>query len=167
GALTLGLVAVVLVLSRGQFERLTLSPEPALLWVLAGAFCFALFSVLSKQVHYEPVLLNMLFFAVALLASAGAMLGFSSFRVPEGDAWWSVLANGVLVNGISYLFWLNALRLRPASELAVLVFLTPVLSTVYLYLLYRDEFLPVYWVAIGCIVVAGMMTVHSHASVRT
>lgn len=156
-ALCIGMFGVILVLTKGHISQLKNGLDASLLWVAAGAFCFALFSVLSKKVHYEPLSLNSLYFGVATIAAAVLLYQKSQWVLPHGEQWLGIIANGVFINGVSYVFWIAALRRLPASEVAVFIFSTPVLSTLYLYLFYAEEFLPIYVYAIGCVVFAGIL----------
>lgn len=165
-ALICGFVAVLLVLSKGEPAQLSMLPEASLLWVLAGAFCFALFSVLSKKVSYEPLSMNTLFFAVATVCAGTLMFTLSEPVSPRGNHWIPVLANGIFINGISYFFWIVALRRLPASEAAIFIFCTPVLSAVYLYLFFASEFLPVYFVSLLLVVTAGIIAQAGQRSQR-
>ena len=156
-AVALGFVAVALVLSKGRLMGFSVEQPTLLLWVAVGALSFALFSVLSKKVTLEPTSLILVYFAVATLASLGSMLGFSAPVWPSPDSWWPLLANGVLVNGLSYVLWLKALRTADASFIAPFTFIAPVLSTLYLQLFFDEPFLPVYGVGIALVVLAGLL----------
>ena len=81
-ALALGFLGVVTVLTRGDLSRIDVSNPPVIALVGAGAFCFALFSVLSKRVDKSPSVVVSLYFLVALVASGCSMLIFSGFALP-------------------------------------------------------------------------------------
>jgi len=143
-ALTLGFIGVLLVLSKGKLDALVVQNGSVILLVLTGAFCFALFSVLSKRVQREPLVVVSLYFLTATLAALISMLLRSRFVLPSGSALVPILLNGILVNGFSYLFWQWALKAAPASFLAPFVYLTPVLSALYLILFFNA---PLSWAA--------------------
>ena len=117
-SLLLGFIGVVVVLTRGDFGQLSVSQPQLILLVLAGAFCFALFSVLSKKVGRDPLAVVSLYFLAALIASFVSMLYFTAFALPRLADLWPILLNGVLVNGYSYIFWVRALQSTDASYLA-------------------------------------------------
>ncbi|WP_035385302.1 DMT family transporter [Ferrimonas futtsuensis] len=155
-AVMLGLMAVVLVLSRGQLSSLSLAQPMLLAWVVLGAFCFALFSVLSKRITLEPVSLTLVYFAVATLASLAGVCRYSSIALPDTGAWPSIVVNGVWINGLSYLMWLFALRTLSASFLATLTLFIPLVAAGYLVLL-GDPFYLVYGLALGLNMLAGWL----------
>ncbi len=156
-ALILGFAAVTLVITKGNLSQVNLNQPETLGWVAVGSFCFALFSVLSKKVSLEPIGLTTIYFGVATLASFISMQSYSEFAVPNSSSITPLLLNGIFVNGISYILWIWALRKAEASYLAPLTFLTPILSAVYLSVFFDDVFLPIYGLALGFIIFAGLI----------
>ena len=156
--LVLGFSAIVLMVSKGQWGAIDLDEPVALIWVAVGSLCFALFSVLSKRVTLEPISLITVYFGVATVASGLGMLFYSEFRWPSASSALPLILNGVLVNGFSYWFWLEALRRVNASLLAPFIFVTPLLSAAYLWLGFAEPFLDVYWLALALIVVSGLVS---------
>ncbi|BDX05016.1 DMT family transporter [Planctobacterium marinum] len=146
-AVVLGFSSVVLVLSKGDFSSLKISEPAALFWVFIGASCFALFSVLSKYFHYEPITLTTLYFAVACLMSGLQVLLTEQWQWPAQQAWFAILLNGALVNGISYLLWIWAIKKADMSFATTFTFATPLISLIYLVLFFDETLLPVYALA--------------------
>jgi drug/metabolite transporter (DMT)-like permease len=156
-ALVLGFLGVLMVLTRGDFSQVQVSNPGVIAMVGLGAACFALFSVLSKGVKKDPLVVVTLYFLAACVASFVSMLGFSEFAVPSADELLPVLINGVLVNGFSYVFWQIALKAIEASYLAPFTFITPVLSTAYLVVFFQEPFVLAYGIGLVCIVAGGLV----------
>jgi drug/metabolite transporter (DMT)-like permease len=156
-AIALGFLGVVTVLTKGDYARIDVGNPLVIALVGAGAFCFALFSVLSKKVDKTPIVVVSLYFLVALLASFVSMLSFSGFALPSRQEVWPILLNGVLVNGYSYIFWIRALRSTEASYLAPFTFLTPILSALYLVLLFDEPLVAAYALGLLLIVTGGLI----------
>ncbi len=156
-ALALGFMGVVTVLTKGEFSQIHVSNPSVIALVGAGAFCFALFSVLSKKVTKEPIVVVSLYFLVALCASFLSMLFFSSFAWPTKAEIWPILLNGILVNGYSYIFWTKALQATEASYLAPFTFLTPILSAAYLVILFDEPLVIAYIFGLIMIVSGGLI----------
>lgn len=154
-----GMASVLLVISKGDLTELSVPNPVVLIWVLCGSAAFALFSVLSKYVDMPALPLNMVYFAVATVASLLAMLLNSSFVLPNTDSVLSVMINGVVVNGISYYFWLNALKQTKAEYLSLLTFMTPLVSVCYLMVFFSEPFYVAYFVAFGLVAVSGVASV--------
>nr|WP_256365478.1 EamA family transporter [Campylobacter iguaniorum] len=91
-----------------------------MLIVCLGAFSFAFFSVLSKKVAINPQNAVAIYFFSAIIYSFFSVLFFSEFRLLSAREWGFILINGIFLNGISYLFWIKALRELDASFAALL-----------------------------------------------
>ena len=127
------------------------------LLVVLAAFSFALFSVLSKRVSYEPLGLVTSYFLVASCCSFFSMWIFSDIIFPPLAMAPAVLINGSIVNGVSYILWLKALRQADAGYIAPFVFLTPLLSTLYLLLFFDEPWRWIYAVGLILVVLSGSL----------
>jgi drug/metabolite transporter (DMT)-like permease len=156
-AIVLGFAGVIIVLTQGQFDQISVSNPGVILLVAAGAFCFALFSVLSKKIQEQSTLVVSIYFLAASLASLASMFYFSHFVVPQRGEWLPILLNGVLVNGFSYLFWLQALKTSNASYLAPFTYLAPILSAIYLVLFFDEKITVYYLLGLGCVIGGGLI----------
>jgi drug/metabolite transporter (DMT)-like permease len=157
-SVAMGFASVILVLSKGDLTAIQLEQPVAIFWVLIGAFSFALFSVLSKRFEYELISLTVIYFLVATAATGIPVLLQGDPVVPQGNSMLAVMTNGLLVNGISYLFWLWALKKADASFVTPFTFATPCISLLYLVLLFDETFLTVYVLAFAMIVMAGFLS---------
>lgn len=153
----MGFVGVMFVLTKGDFSKINLDNPFVISLVFLGASSFALFSVLGKRVKYEPISAISVYFLSATIASFFSMNYFSSFNLPSTNEILPVVLNGVLINGFSYLFWINALRLTKASYLAPFTFLTPILSAIYLIVLFNEPIQMAYIIGLVCVVIAGLI----------
>ena len=156
-ALVFGCIGVVAVLTKGQLRTIRVDNPGVIALVVLGALSFALFSVLSKKVRKDPLMVTAVYFLVATVASLISMLTFSAWTIPSVEDFPPVLANGILVNGFSYVLWLMALRKADASYVAPFVFVTPVLSAFYLILLFNEPLSPAHGIGLVCIVAAGLI----------
>jgi len=153
----LGFVGVALVLTKGNITEIHLDNYFVDMLVIGAALSFGLFSVLSKKVNLEPYTMITIFFLTASIASLVSMLLFSDFSLPTKDSIVPVLVNGLFVNGFSYIFWIKALKEAEASFVAPLVFLTPVLSALYLIIFFQEPLLPVYGIGLLAVIIGGLL----------
>ena len=156
-SVVIGFLGVIVVLTKGDFSNVHINNIEVIFLVFLGASSFALFSVLSKKVELEPIGVTTIYFLVATIASFASMLYFSEFKIPTLNDWFPILLNGLLLNGFSYLFWLSALKKAEASYLAPFVFVTPVLSAIYLVLLFNEPIVFAYAIGLACVVVSGLV----------
>lgn len=156
-SLFLGFLAVILILTKGDLSSVDLSNLKVNLLVIVSAVSFGLFSVLSKKIKFEVFSLNTIYFLTATIVSFFSMLVFSEFTLPPKSAILPILVNGMFVNGLSYVIWIKALKLTEASFVAPFVFITPIISAVYLIVFFNAAFLPIYLIGLAAIVVAGIL----------
>jgi drug/metabolite transporter (DMT)-like permease len=101
-------------------------------FVLLAAVMFGLYSTLVKKFDYEPLSSLAWTFGAATVMSCGAMTATSA---QPGEPGWaalrSVLINGTVVNGVSYVWWQQALRAAPMTFVAPWVSLTPLLAALF------------------------------------
>ena len=161
--LLLGCAAIVTTATKGRIDALSINDLSALSAVFVGAVCFALFSVLSKKFRMDPVKGPFWFFFFATIYSAIFCMSNDGIGIPSKESLIPVIANGALINGLSYIFWVKALGLISASRIAPLVFLAPVFATVWVSLFFSDEFHPAYFVGMTLCVLSGLLCVHEPA----
>lgn len=156
--ITLGFIAAIIVISKGNFTQLSLQNPSVLLVVLLGSIGFALFSVLSKKDRaFPPSTSVFLYFAFATLFSLIALLWQSELAFPPQSTLAPLLINGAFINGLSYLLWIRALSMADASKIAPLVYFAPVLSVIWLVIIFREPFYPAYAVGIALTVISGLI----------
>lgn len=156
-SILLGFTGVFLVLSKGDFSNIHLDN----LWVdgivLLAAFTFGLFSVLSKKINIDSTILVGIYFMVATGASLVSTLSFSEFKLPDSQSLLPILINGIFVNGISYILWVKALKYGKASFIAPFVFLTPIISAIYLIIFFNEPFIKIYLFGMAAVVLGGLI----------
>jgi drug/metabolite transporter (DMT)-like permease len=152
-----GFIGVTLVITKGDFSTLIFSQIDVLLIVMIGSFAFALFSVLSKIVKINTTNAVMIYFFSAIIYSIITVGNFSSFVIPSLKDCFSIIINGVFINGISYLFWIKGLQSFDASKVAPYIFITPVLAAFFLILFFNEKILAIYFVGLAFIIVSGLI----------
>jgi drug/metabolite transporter (DMT)-like permease len=153
-----GFAGVVVVATKGEANPANFGKLPVLAVVFIGSLSFALFSLLSKKLACHALVAAFLFFTWAAVFSLIAVLFDGGIRLPSTtQAWLGVFMNGMIVNGLSYYWWLRALQLGQVSRIAPLVFLTPILACIWLVLLLDEPFFASYAVGLVLCVAAGFM----------
>ena len=135
-----GLGGVYIIITKGELLNVQFSGMEVGISVLFGSFCFALFSVLSKISKVEILQFTVLLFLGGSIISSGALFLFSDVQFPDQKEWVPVCLNGIIINGISYLLWLLALKNIPATSAAVFIFFTPVLSAFWIVIFFDEVF---------------------------
>ena len=155
-AVITGFIGIILIITKGKLVDVQFSGIEVSITVLAGAFCFALFSVLGKRSNMEVFHFVVVLFLGGTISTVIALLLFSEFKLPSRSEIFPVFINGVFINGLSYLLWIFALRKISATSAGVMIFFTPVLSTTWL-VIFFDEVLYSSYVLGGVIVILSGM----------
>lgn len=156
-SMILGFIGVSLVITKGSYSTLDFSKIDVLLVVMIGTIAFALFSVLSKKVKINSTNAVMIYFFSAIVYSTISLETFSSFIFPQLSDWSPILINGILINGISYLFWIKSLQIYDASKVAPFLFITPILSAFFLIVFFDEPILTVYFVGLFFVIISGLV----------
>lgn len=156
-AVLFGFTGIFLVLTKGELKGLNLSNFYVNFLVLLASLSFGLFSVLSKKSEIDSTILVTIYFLTATISSFISMLCFSSFMLPDLESFVPILINGIFVNGISYMFWIKALKLGNTSFIASYVFLTPILSTLFLIIFFDEPFQLVYIAGMASVIIGGII----------
>lgn len=153
----LGFLGVLVILTKGNLLSFKFPDMMITLVVLIGALSFALFSVLSKKITANAFHSVFYYFLSGTLFSLVSLFIFSEPKLPINSNLTTLIINGALINGLSYLLWIKALRLTESSRIAPLVFLAPVLSAIWLVLFFNEVFLPIYALGITLTIVSGLL----------
>jgi drug/metabolite transporter (DMT)-like permease len=150
---------VVVIVTRGRLVELSVTSLPGNLLALCGALVFAFFSVQGKRLNYDLTIAAFIYFATALVCAAVAIAFVGISPLPSPPVWGWLLYNGLLVNGISYLFWFMALEHGDTFIVSNLLYLTPALSLLFVRLLLNE---PVHSSAtLGLLLIAGGILIQS------
>lgn len=154
-----GFIAVIITFTKGQITQLYVDNPTALLLVFSGAFCFALMSVFSRQYSIDPYISTVWLFIFSTLTSLVLLLSLSEMQLPPQGALWPTLINGVLINGVSYILWFKAMNAGSSTKIASVVFLSPVLSVLWLVLLLSEPFEIAYIIGVMLVIISGVLCV--------
>lgn len=155
-SIILGFIGVFFVITKGKITQLQFDNITVVGVVLFAALTFALFSVLSKKIILDDFSLLIIYFITATVISFISMLLFSEWKLPSSQNILPVIINGFFVNGLSYIFWIKALKSGEASFIAPFVFLTPVLSSILLILFFNEPFYNAYLIGMSCVIMGGL-----------
>jgi len=126
---------IVVIVTQGSITTVQLTSLRGDLLAMAGALSFALFSVLGKRYKFDQTISVFVFFATALLLVLITAPATSGIPWPSATIWPWLLYNGLLVNGVSYIWWFKALEHGKTHIISNALYLTPFISLVYIWLL--------------------------------
>ena len=140
-SLFISFLGIVVIVTHGRLFTLSLTSLQGDILALGGAGVFALFSVLGKKYQYDQVVSVFLYFVTALVFIIPTLFSLSSLKMPSFHVWLWLLLNGLVVNGISYIFWLKALEYGDTSVISNALYVTPFLSLVSIALFLGEQIL--------------------------
>ncbi len=132
---------IVIITTKGNITTFNLTNLQGDILALSGAFIFALFSVLGKKFNFDKTISVFIYFLSALIFIIPTVLIFSRIVFPSFNVWLWIIYNGIFVNGISYIFWFNALEGGETHIVSNLLYLTPFISLIYISIFLDEKIL--------------------------
>ena len=136
-----------------KFENST-----SILLAFLASVSFAIYSILSKKLSSKSASNDIFYtFVFAFLYSVISLIVLKKAPVIAKDAIIYMLINGLFINGISYLFWVWALKDIKASIASTFVLASPVIASFWVYLLIGESLKFSFFVSIVLIVIASVL----------
>ncbi|HKZ69301.1 MAG TPA: DMT family transporter [Anaerolineales bacterium] len=132
--------------------------------ILLSAFNWPLFSILSRRgLKQRPATLMLLYvmgigwlFTTILLFTGP---GFSELGRLTFNGWQGVSFLGIFCTGLAYIFWYDGLKLIPASQVGVFIYIEPLVTAVLAALILREAVIAPTLIG-GGIILAGVWLVN-------
>jgi len=137
-AILISFFGIIIIVTQGKIFSLTLTNFSGDLLALSGAFVFALFSILGKKHNFDQTISAFIYFLSALFFITITVFIFSPPKIPSQKIWLWLLYNGILVNGVTYVWWFKALEKVDTHIISTSLYLTPFISLIYIWL-FLDE----------------------------
>lgn len=153
-----GFIAAVITFTKGNIFSLGSSNSLVLLIVFIGAISFSLFTVFSKLEKRIDISFSVfMYFLWASILSFVALLIWSKFVIPDSESMFVIVVNGVFINGLTYLLWVYALSKEDASKIAPLVYISPVLSIIWISVIFGNNITATNVAAVFLVIVSGLL----------
>ncbi len=140
-AIILGFIGVYIVMAKGEFFSFSAINFKGDMFALGGAISYGLFSVIGKKNNREVVTSMMFYYGFSFIYCLIATPIFSSIPILTYNEISGIIWLGIFAGGIPFVFWFMALRHGDTVEMSNIVFLTPFISLIYIYLLIGEEIL--------------------------
>ena len=137
GGIGLAAVGVMLVVSKGNLPSLIGGSAISFgdILIMISALNWAVFSILSRkglQAHSAALMMFYVMAAGWLLTSIQFFAGPWRIQIQQLtiNGWLGVGFLGIFCTGLAYIFWYDALKLLPASQAGVFLFIEPLITAV-------------------------------------
>lgn len=140
-AILVSFLGIIIIITQGNIYSLTLTNFSGDFLALSGAFVFALFSILGKKYNFDKTISAFIYFLSALIFITITVFIFSPPKIPSFNIWFWLIFNGVLVNGVTYIWWFKALEKVEISIISTALYLTPFVSLLYIWLFLDEKIL--------------------------
>ncbi len=134
-AILISFAGIIVIVTQGRMVTVQFTSLPGDLLALGGATAFALFSVLGKGYNFDQTIAVFVYFMAALIVALASAPFLSPLVWPPHQVWPWLIYNGLLVNGVSYIWWFNALEYGETHIISNVLYLTPFVALVYIRLL--------------------------------
>ncbi|MBU3912520.1 MAG: DMT family transporter [Nanoarchaeota archaeon] len=140
-AILVSFFGIIIIVTQGNIHSLTLTNFSGDFLALSGAFVFALFSILGKKYNFDKTVSAFIYFLSALIFITITLFIFSTPKIPSLNIWIWLMFNGILVNGVTYIWWFKALEKVETSIISTALYLTPFISLIYIWLFLDEKIL--------------------------
>ena len=142
-AIIISFAGVLIIATKGKLLSFTFSNGYGDLLAIGSSAIWAffwIFNVKDKRDEVEKLFLN---FSFAFIYVLVAILVFSEIKIPSLNGFLSIVYIGLFEMGITFIFWLKALRYSESTEkVSQLIFLSPFLSLIIISLIVKEPILP-------------------------
>lgn len=163
------MLGVLLVISRGDLGRLAGGEgiTSGDLLVMISAPNWAVFSIFSRRGLQQHPAARMMFYVMAFGWAFTTLLFLfnpqvEAIRGLPPDGWLAMIFLGFFCSGLAYVFWYDALKLIPASQVGVFLYLEPLVTVVVAWALLGERLT---WASLlgGAVILAGVWMVNQLA----
>lgn len=138
--LLVSFAGVVIISTRGEFGTYELSNSFGHFLAVGSSVIWALFWILNLKDQRDPVVKLLSGFIFGWVYVVAAMICFSISFPPLSISFGAAVYSGVFEMGLTFLLWLNALRLsRKSVQVSNLAFLSPFLSLVFIHFILGED----------------------------
>jgi drug/metabolite transporter (DMT)-like permease len=173
GGIALAGFGVLIVVAHGDLGTLLHGQfgAPGDLLILISAPNWAVFSVLSRRGLQNQSATRMVFFVMSFgwiftslwLLAAGRLQDFAALSI---SGWAAVLFLGIFCSGLAYIFWYDALKAIPASQVGSLLYLEPIVAVAVAAMLLQEPLLVVEFFG-GALILLGVWLVNRRRALES
>ncbi len=154
-ALFISFTGVLIITTHCDFKKLSLSNPPGVILALGSAFIWALSWIYNLKDDRDEIVKLLSNFVFGLLFIIPLIIISGNFKLPTFSGIFGSIYVGIFEMGITFFFWLKALRLSPSIvRITNLIYFIPFLSLLVINITVGEKISP--WTILGlALIVAG------------
>jgi drug/metabolite transporter (DMT)-like permease len=138
-ALAISFMGVVIITSQGSFSGFTHTSKTGVALALLTSVMWSFYWILHVKDPRDEIVKLLTGFIFGFIYLTGALFFFSRFSFSGGVSLYAALYTGFFEVGITYVLWLNAMKLSSNNaRIGNLVFLAPFLSLIFIHLILKE-----------------------------
>ncbi len=142
-AIVISYSGTLVISTRGNITGLEFSNPLGVALALGSTIVWALYWIYNTRDSLDPVLKLFLNFCAGLVYISIFLPFVTTFGFEDGRGFYGAVYVGVFEMGITFVFWLMALRLsRTTAQVSNLIYLSPFLSLIFIYFLVGETIMP-------------------------
>lgn len=139
-AIVISFVGAIVIATKGEFAGFGDVSKLGIALAFGSTIIWAIFWLLNAKDGLEPVVKLFLGFCFGLLYAFLFSPLFGGLQIPEAKAFLPLVYIGLFEMGITFVLWLTALQLSStAARVGNLIYISPFLSLVFLWLIIGEE----------------------------
>jgi len=155
---------LILLISKGDIASLNFITHKGDFLVLASAGTWGIYSIAGKKasINYPPIMTIFYQFLMMAVIVTPFILNentFESFVHLSTVSWIAVLFLGILCSGVSYVFWVEAMKEMNVSVVGAFLYLEPFVTVVTAWVLLNEE-IKILTLTSGLIIIFGVILVN-------
>lgn len=127
-AILFSFLGIVVVTTDGDLRNFEFDRVDGIIFCLIAAVCYGLYSTLNKRESYDKNISVLLSYASGTVIAFLWIIATGNLSVPTASALGGMAFNGIICNGLPYLFWAFALDMGNTAIIANLAYLSPFIS---------------------------------------
>lgn len=127
-AILFSFLGIVVVTTDGDLRNFEFNRIDGIIYCLMAAVCYGLYSTLNKRESYDKNISVLLSYASGTVIAFLWIIATGNLSIPTPDALGGMAFNGIICNGLPYLFWAFALDMGNTAIIANLAYLSPFVS---------------------------------------
>ena len=164
-AIFISFTGVIVISTEGQLNLLQIKNPLGISLALGSSVLWSLYWLINTRDHRDPLIRLFLNFCFGTLFVFIYFILFHPIRIPEIEGIAGAIYTGLFEMGITFYFWLKALKLSEATaKISILIYIMPFISLVFIHQLVGEKIL--FSSFVGLLLIVGGILLEKYDTLR-